>query len=138
MQGCVEGIEFRCYRLPCYVFCVGWMSIHQRLKGHGMFHVAFSRRHRRRNWRRTLSTVSTHVCLEEEGFLLTRQAHVIGGGRRKRKVVHITESGRTQLHSQRGYSRTTCAILIKIEGTTSRIRTCTWTPFRTWVDSRRS
>ena len=37
--------------------------------------------------------------LEEEGFLLTRQAHVIGGGRRKRKVVHITESGRTQLHS---------------------------------------
>ena len=37
--------------------------------------------------------------LEEEGFLLTRQAHVIGGGRRKRKVVHITESGRNQLHS---------------------------------------
>ena len=33
--------------------------------------------------------------LEEEGLLLTRQAHVIGGGRRKRKVVHITESGRT-------------------------------------------
>ena len=41
MQGCVEGIEFRCYRLPCSVFCVGWMSIHQRLKGHGMFHGAF-------------------------------------------------------------------------------------------------
>ena len=37
--------------------------------------------------------------LEEEGFLLTRQAHVIGGGRRKRKVVHITESGRNQLYS---------------------------------------
>ena len=38
--------------------------------------------------------------LEEEGFLLTRQAHVIGGGRRKRKVVHITESGRNHLRSQ--------------------------------------
>lgn len=39
------------------------------------------------------------TVLEQEGFLLTRQAHVIGGGRRKRKVVHITESGRDQLHS---------------------------------------
>ena len=38
--------------------------------------------------------------LEDEGFLLTRQAHVIGGGRRKRKVVHITESGRSHLRSQ--------------------------------------
>ena len=38
--------------------------------------------------------------LEEKGFLLTRQAHVIGGGRRKRKVVHITESGRNHLRSQ--------------------------------------
>jgi len=41
------------------------------------------------------------AVLEEEGFLLTRQAHVIGGGRRKRKVVHITDSGRNQLNSHK-------------------------------------
>ena len=33
-------------------------------------------------------------ALEEKGFLFTRQAHVLGGGRRKRKVTHITEQGR--------------------------------------------
>ena len=32
--------------------------------------------------------------LEEKELLFTRQAHVLGGGRRKRKVVHITEEGR--------------------------------------------
>ena len=32
--------------------------------------------------------------LEERELLLTRQAHVLGGGRRKRKVAHITEEGR--------------------------------------------
>jgi energy-coupling factor transporter ATP-binding protein EcfA2 len=33
-------------------------------------------------------------ALEEKGLLFTRQAHVLGGGRRKRKVTHITEQGR--------------------------------------------
>ena len=33
-------------------------------------------------------------ALEEKGLLFTRQGHVLGGGRRKRKVVHITEEGR--------------------------------------------
>ena len=37
--------------------------------------------------------------MEEKGLIHTRQAHVIGGGRRKRKVVHITELGRKNLHS---------------------------------------
>ena len=32
--------------------------------------------------------------LEEKELLFTRQAHVLGGGRRKRKVVHITQEGR--------------------------------------------
>lgn len=32
--------------------------------------------------------------LEEDGLIETRQAHVIGAGRRKRKVVHITQDGR--------------------------------------------
>ncbi len=32
--------------------------------------------------------------LEEEGLVFTRVAHVIGGGSRKRKVVHITSIGR--------------------------------------------
>ena len=36
--------------------------------------------------------------LEEEGLIMTRQAHVIGAGRRKRKVVHITQNGRQVLH----------------------------------------
>ncbi len=35
--------------------------------------------------------------LENEGLIRTRQAHVIGSGRRKRKVVHITPEGRTEL-----------------------------------------
>lgn len=35
--------------------------------------------------------------LEEDGLIQTRQAHVIGSGRRKRKVVHITQDGRKQL-----------------------------------------
>ena len=38
--------------------------------------------------------------LEDNGFLQTRQAHVLGSGRRKRKVVHITEKGRQQLREQ--------------------------------------
>ena len=33
-------------------------------------------------------------ALEEKELLFTRQAHVLGGGRRKRKVIHITEEGR--------------------------------------------
>jgi DNA-binding MarR family transcriptional regulator len=33
-------------------------------------------------------------ALEEDGLIQTRQAHVIGSGRRKRKVVHITQNGR--------------------------------------------
>ena len=36
--------------------------------------------------------------LEEESLIMTRQAHVIGVGRRKRKVVHITEQGRQAVH----------------------------------------
>ena len=36
--------------------------------------------------------------LEEEGLIMTRQAHVIGADRRKRKVVHITEQGRQAVH----------------------------------------
>ena len=32
------------------------------------------------------------------GLIMTRQAHVIGAGRRKRKVVHITEHGRQAVH----------------------------------------
>lgn len=36
-------------------------------------------------------------ALEQEGLIQTRQAHVLGSGRRKRKVVHITEEGRRRL-----------------------------------------
>ena len=32
--------------------------------------------------------------LEKDGFISTRTAHVIGGGSRKRTVVHITKKGR--------------------------------------------
>lgn len=32
--------------------------------------------------------------LEKEGLVFSRMAHVIGGGRRRRKVFHITEAGR--------------------------------------------
>jgi len=35
--------------------------------------------------------------LEEDGLIQIRQAHVIGSGRRKRKVVHITQDGRKQI-----------------------------------------
>ena len=40
--------------------------------------------------------------LEENGLIQTRQAHVIGSGRRKRKVAHITQEGRKELreHSE--------------------------------------
>ena len=34
--------------------------------------------------------------LESDGFVFTRSAHVIGGGSRKRTVVHITSNGRQQ------------------------------------------
>ncbi|MBJ84258.1 MAG: hypothetical protein CMB52_01910 [Euryarchaeota archaeon] len=34
--------------------------------------------------------------LEEEGLVQTRNAHVIGGGNRKRSVVHLTAKGRQQ------------------------------------------
>lgn len=35
-------------------------------------------------------------ALEEAGLVQTRTAHVIGGGRRKRSVVHLTDEGRRQ------------------------------------------
>ena len=35
--------------------------------------------------------------LEENNLIETRQAHVIGGGTRKRTVIHITSSGRKQI-----------------------------------------
>ena len=35
-------------------------------------------------------------ALEEEGLVQTRNAHVIGGGNRKRSVVHLTTKGRQQ------------------------------------------
>ncbi|MDG1525623.1 MAG: helix-turn-helix domain-containing protein, partial [Candidatus Thalassarchaeaceae archaeon] len=35
-------------------------------------------------------------ALEEEGLVQTRNAHVIGGGNRKRSVVHLTSKGRQQ------------------------------------------
>jgi len=34
------------------------------------------------------------ASLEKDGHVLTRKAHVIGGGHRKRTVIHITEKGR--------------------------------------------
>ena len=34
--------------------------------------------------------------LEEQGLVQTRNAHVIGGGNRKRSVVHLTAKGRQQ------------------------------------------
>ena len=37
--------------------------------------------------------------LESDGFVFTRSAHVIGGGSRKRKVVHITSVGREQTNT---------------------------------------
>ena len=35
-------------------------------------------------------------ALEEQGLVQTRNAHVIGGGNRKRSVVHLTAKGRQQ------------------------------------------
>ena len=35
--------------------------------------------------------------LEEDGLVVTRNAHVIGGGSRRRTVVHITKKGRQEL-----------------------------------------
>ena len=35
--------------------------------------------------------------LEEKGLIETRQAHVIGGGSRKRTVIHITSLGRKEI-----------------------------------------
>ena len=35
-------------------------------------------------------------ALEEESLVLTRTAHVIGGGSRKRNVIHLTSKGRQQ------------------------------------------
>ena len=37
--------------------------------------------------------------LEEEGLVFTRVAHVIGGGSRKRKVIHITSLGREKVNT---------------------------------------
>jgi DNA-binding MarR family transcriptional regulator len=37
--------------------------------------------------------------LEEEGLVFTRVAHVIGGGSRKRKVIHITSLGREMVNT---------------------------------------
>ena len=37
--------------------------------------------------------------LEEEGLVFTRVAHVIGGGSRKRKVIHITSLGREKVNN---------------------------------------
>ena len=37
-------------------------------------------------------------ALDERGLIQTRQAHVIGSGRRKRKVVHITQNGRKMVN----------------------------------------
>ncbi len=33
-------------------------------------------------------------AMEKEGLIFTRQAHVIGGGHRKRSVIHLTDEGR--------------------------------------------
>jgi len=41
------------------------------------------------------SALHGHIkILQEDGFILTRQAHVIGGGSRKRTVIHPTTEGR--------------------------------------------
>lgn len=44
--------------------------------------------------------------LEDENLVFTRNAHVIGGGSRRRTVVHITKNGRQELEKS-GYSATT-------------------------------
>ena len=41
------------------------------------------------------SALNPHITsLENNGLVSTRQTHVIGGGHRKRTVVHLTEKGR--------------------------------------------
>ena len=46
------------------------------------------------------SALHTHLkYLQESGLILTRQAHVIGGGSRKRTVVHPTSEGRRRASS---------------------------------------
>ena len=41
------------------------------------------------------SALHGHIkILQKEGFIITRQAHVIGGGSRKRTVIHPTTEGR--------------------------------------------
>ena len=37
--------------------------------------------------------------LEDEGLVFTRAAHVIGGGSRKRTVIHLTLNGRLEAES---------------------------------------
>ena len=44
--------------------------------------------------------------MEEEGLITTRTAHVIGGGSRRRTVVHITEAGRQSLSENEPQSAT--------------------------------
>jgi len=44
--------------------------------------------------------------MEEEGLIITRTAHVIGGGSRRRTVVHITEAGRESLSENEPQSAT--------------------------------
>ena len=43
--------------------------------------------------------------LEKDGFISTRTAHVIGGGSRKRTVVHITKKGRKIIEKENQYSK---------------------------------
>ena len=46
------------------------------------------------------SALHGHIkILQEEGFIITRQAHVIGGGSRKRTVIHPTTEGRRKASS---------------------------------------
>tara|TARA_B100000029_G_scaffold424572_1_gene432455 strand:+ start:13155 stop:15317 length:2163 start_codon:yes stop_codon:yes gene_type:complete len=44
--------------------------------------------------------------MEEDGLITTRTAHVIGGGSRRRTVVHITEAGRSSLSENEPQSAT--------------------------------
>ena len=46
------------------------------------------------------------TSLEEDGLITTRTAHVIGGGSRRRTVVHITDSGRQTLSENKPESAT--------------------------------
>ncbi len=46
------------------------------------------------------SALHGHIkILQKEGFIITRQAHVIGGGSRKRTVIHPTTEGRRKASS---------------------------------------